>query len=125
MARTPLGEATYGSSAAMMGGTNSIRMRICPAPALSAHAAFRVVGGNAQPAWPQSFSALGVWLLIVLVPGFGSAVCLLSGDGRAVVPGMPGCAPAPTAPDVPPFVSLGWSVLVRRVLAGRTAAASR
>lgn len=43
----------------------------------------------------------------------------------AVVPGVPGCAPAPTAPAMPPFASLGWFVLVMRVLAGRTAAASR
>ena len=34
----------------------------------------------------------------MLVPVFGSAVCLLSGGGRVVVPGVPGCAPAPTAP---------------------------
>ncbi len=38
-------------------------------------------------AWPQSFSAPEVPLLVVLVPGFGSVVCLVSGDGRAVVPG--------------------------------------
>lgn len=36
---------------------------------------------------PQSFSASEVWLLIVLLPGFGSAVCLLSGAGRVVPPG--------------------------------------
>jgi len=34
----------------------------------------------------------------VLVPGFGSAGCLLARAGRAVPPGMPGCAPAPTTP---------------------------
>jgi hypothetical protein len=61
----------------------------------------------------------------VLVPGFGSVVCLLSGGGRVAVPGVPGCAPVPTAPAVSPFASLGWLVLVRRVLAGRRAAASR
>jgi peptide/nickel transport system permease protein len=48
--------------------------------------------------WPQSFRASEVELLIVLMPGFGSGVGLLSAAGRAAVPGMPGCAPAPTAP---------------------------
>jgi hypothetical protein len=61
----------------------------------------------------------------VLAPGFGRGVCLLSGGGRAVVPGVPGCVPAPTAPAMPPFVPLGWFVLVMRVLAGRIAGASR
>ena len=42
--------------------------------------------------------ALWVWLLIVLVPGFGSSVWLLSERRRQVLPGVPGCAPAPTAP---------------------------
>src|SRR4029434_5144653 len=51
--------------------------------------------------WPQSFRVPEVWLLIVPVPGFGCDVCLAAGAGRAVVPGVPGCAPAPTAP--------GWS----------------
>jgi hypothetical protein len=51
--------------------------------------------------WPQSFRVLEVRLLIVLVPGFGCGVCLAVGAGRPVVPGVPGCAPAPTAP--------GWS----------------
>jgi hypothetical protein len=74
---------------------------------------------------PQSFSVPEVRLLIVLAPGFGPVVCLHSGGGRTAVPGVPGCAPAPTAPAVPPFVSLGLMVLVRRVLAGRRAAASR
>jgi hypothetical protein len=41
------------------------------------------------------FSVLEIWLLIVLVPGIGRVVCLLSGSGRVVVPR---CAPAPTAP---------------------------
>ena len=58
----------------------------------------------------------------MLAPGFGCGACLLSGGRRARVPG---CAPAPTAPTMPPFASLGWFVLVMRVLAGRTAAASR
>ena len=61
----------------------------------------------------------------MLVPGFGSAVCLLSRGGRVVVPGVPGCAPAPTAPAWSSFVSLGLMVLVRLVLAGRRAVASR
>ena len=47
---------------------------------------------------PQSFSVLEVRLLIVLLPGFGCDVWLAAGAGRAVVPGVPGCAPAPTAP---------------------------
>ena len=47
------------------------------------------------------------------------------GAGHVVVPGVPGCAPAPTAPGWSSFVLLGWFVLVRRVLAGRRAAASR
>ena len=34
----------------------------------------------------------------MLVAGFGCVVCLFSGGGRVVVPGVPGCAPAPTAP---------------------------
>ena len=37
-------------------------------------------------------------LLIVWVPDFGRGVCLLSGRRHPVVPGVPGCAPAPTAP---------------------------
>jgi Domain of unknown function (DUF4411) len=51
--------------------------------------------------WPQSFSVPEVRLLIVLAPGFGPVVCLLSAGCRTAVPGVPGCAPAPTAP--------GWS----------------
>jgi DMSO/TMAO reductase YedYZ molybdopterin-dependent catalytic subunit len=50
------------------------------------------------PSWPQLVKALWVWLLIVLVPGFGSGVWLLSEWRRQVLPGVPGCAPAPTAP---------------------------
>jgi hypothetical protein len=53
---------------------------------------------------PQSFSVPEGRLLIVLVSGFGRAVCLLSGGGRAAVPGVPGCAPCRA---VPPSVSLG------------------
>jgi hypothetical protein len=74
---------------------------------------------------PQSFKVSEVRLLIVQLPGFGCDVCLAVGAGRAVAPGVPGCAPAPTAPGGPPFVRLGRFVLVRRVLAGRRAAASR
>jgi len=33
--------------------------------------------------WPQSFSVPEARLLIVLAPGFGSAVCLLAGGGHA------------------------------------------
>ena len=61
----------------------------------------------------------------MLAPGFGCGVCLLCGGGRAVLPGVPGCALAPTAPAMPPYASLGWFVLFRGVLAGHTAAASR
>ena len=50
---------------------------------------------------------------------------MLSKGGRVVVPGVPGCAPAPTAPGCVSFLSLGLMVLVRRVLAGQRAAASR
>jgi hypothetical protein len=39
---------------------------------------------------PQSFSAPEVRLLIVLAPGFGCGVCLLSGGGRAALPGGTG-----------------------------------
>ena len=78
-----------------------------------------------RPCQPQSFRVPEVWLLIVLLPGFGCDVCLAVGAGRAVVPGVSGCAPAPTAPDRSPFSLAGWFVLVRLVLAGRTAAASR
>jgi hypothetical protein len=37
----------------------------------------------------------------VQVPGFGFAVCLVSAAECGALPGVPGCAPAPTAP--------GWS----------------
>ena len=56
---------------------------------------------NSLGTWPQSFMASEVRLLIVPLPGFGWSVCLAGGGGRAAVPGVPGCAPAPTAP--------GWS----------------
>jgi hypothetical protein len=46
----------------------------------------------------------------VLLPGFGCGVWLAAGAGRAVVPGVPGCAPAPTAPGGPPLVQLRWFV---------------
>ena len=71
---------------------------------------------------PQSFSVPEVRLLIVLVPGFGSVVCLLSGDGRAVLPGVPGYAPAPTAPGGASFRVAG---LVRAGQAGAGRAQSR
>ena len=38
-----------------------------------------------------------MWLLVVLVPGFEPWVWLLS-ELRQLLPGVPGCAPAPTAP---------------------------
>ncbi len=70
----------------------------------------------------QSFRRLEVWLLIVLVSVFRLHVCLPVGW---VVPGVPGCAPAPTAPVWPSFLSLELFVLVRRLLAGWRAAGSR
>jgi hypothetical protein len=74
---------------------------------------------------PQSFRVLEAWSLIVLVPGFWCYVCLAGGAGRAVVPGLPGRAPAPTAPGCASSLPLGLMVLVRLVLAGRRAVASR
>jgi hypothetical protein len=45
-----------------------------------------------------------VWLLIVLVPGFGPRVWLLSERRRRrVLPGVPARVPAPTARDGSPF----------------------
>src|SRR5487761_1828094 len=55
------------------------------------------------------------WLLIVPVPVFASRVRFPSAGGVHGDPGVPGRAPAPTAPDLPPSVSLGWLMLVRRV----------
>ncbi len=72
----------------------------------------------ARAVYPQSFSVPEVWLPIVLLPGFGCGVCLAVGCGRVVLPGVPGCAPAPTAPGWSSFLSLGLLVLVRQVLAG-------
>jgi hypothetical protein len=43
----------------------------------------------------------------VRLSGFWSAVCFLSGGGRAVVPGVPGCAPAPTVPGCCSFRTAG------------------
>jgi hypothetical protein len=74
---------------------------------------------------PQSFRRLEVRLLIVLASVFWPHVRLPSWSGVRAVPGVPGCAPAPTAPGLPPSCCLGRSVLVRRVRAGRRAAASR
>ena len=58
----------------------------------------------------------------MLAPGFGRGVCLLSGGGRAVVPGVPGCAPAPTAPGHASFRVAG---VVRAGHAGAGRAHSR
>jgi hypothetical protein len=62
----------------------------------------------------------------VLLPGFGCGVCLAGGGGRVM---QPGGARVRTGSDraglCPPLVSVGWFVLVRRVRAGRRAAASR
>ena len=52
-------------------------------------------------------------------------VCLSPGGGVGAVPGVPGCAPAPTAPGWSSFLMFVLFGLVRRVLAGRRAAASR
>ena len=43
------------------------------------------------------------WLLFVLVPVFDLHVRLASGGRRAVLPGVPGSAPAPTAPGCSSF----------------------
>ena len=56
-----------------------------------------------------------VWLLIVLVPGFGHCVLLPFGCSQAPRPGALGAASAPTVPGRAPFVSQGRIVLVRRV----------
>src|SRR5205823_2584706 len=53
--------------------------------------------------WPQSFSGPEDRLLIVSVPGFGCGVCLVSAGRRVVPPGVPGLAPAPTAPGLASF----------------------
>jgi hypothetical protein len=74
---------------------------------------------------PQSFRVREVPLLIVLLPGFGWDVCLAVGPGRAVVPGMPGAHRLRPRRGGSPLVQLGLFVLVRRVQAGRRAAASR
>jgi hypothetical protein len=76
-----------------------------------------------SPAKPQSFSVLEVQLLIVLLPGIGRGVCL-AGGLVAVLPSVPGCAPAPTAPDRSPFLQTGQFVLLRQGLAERAAVAS-
>src|ERR1700704_18148 len=46
---------------------------------------------------------------MVVLPGFGRGVGLAGWSGRAVVPGVPGCAPAPTAPGRAPFRRWGGS----------------
>jgi catechol 2,3-dioxygenase-like lactoylglutathione lyase family enzyme len=66
--------------------------------------AFQLAPDHRPPSWPQSFRGLEVRLLIVLLPGLGCGVCLAGGGGRGRSPGMPGCAPAPTAPDWSPFL---------------------
>jgi hypothetical protein len=65
---------------------------------------------------PQSFSASEVWLLVVLAPGSRPVVCLLSGGGRVVVPGVPGCAPAPTAPGFASFQLFTGPLFVEKVV---------
>jgi len=71
-----------------------------------------------QRYWPQSFKVPEVRLLIVPLPGFGCDVCLAVGAGRAVAPGVPGSAPAPTAPGVVLLPSAG-AVYAGQAGAGR------
>src|ERR1035438_8970635 len=60
-----------------------------------------------------------------VVPVFGVGVWFAFSRRVAVLPGVLGAAPAPTAPGWPPFRVAGTGWLVRRALAGRRAAASR
>jgi hypothetical protein len=48
-----------------------------------------------------------VGLPTVLVPGFRRGVCSLYERRQAALPGVPGCAPAPTAPGWFSFRSAG------------------
>ena len=58
----------------------------------------------------------------MLAPDFGRVVCLVPGGGRAVVPGVPGCALAPTAPGC---ASCGVAGVVRAGQAGAGRVQSR
>jgi hypothetical protein len=58
----------------------------------------------------------------VLLPGFECDVRLLGGCGRVMRPGVPGCAPAPTAPGWSSFRVAG---VVRAGQAGAGRAQSR
>jgi hypothetical protein len=60
-----------------------------------------------------------------VVPVFGPFVLFGCSRRVAALPDVPGAAPAPTAPGWPPFRVAGTGWLVRRVQAGRIAAASR
>ena len=74
---------------------------------------------------PQSFRGSEVWLLIVLAPVFSvMSVSVLCG-GKARCPVRPGARRLRPRRGGSPSVSWGWFVLVRRVRAGRRAAASR
>jgi hypothetical protein len=88
-----------------------------------------IPGGNhrnrSRPTWPQSFRGSGVWLLIVLTPVLGIMSVLILCGGRARCPVRPGARRLRPRRGGPPSVSCGWFVLVRRVRAGRRAAASR
>ena len=66
--------------------------------------------------------ALVAGVLIVLLPGFGSGVGLLLATGRVAMPGVPGCAPAPTAEG---WSSFRVSGVVRAAQAGAGRAHSR
>jgi hypothetical protein len=70
-------------------------------------------------------SALWVWLLTVLVPGFVSSVRLLSERRWLCCPVCPGAHRLRLRRDCSPFALTGCSVLVKRVRAWRIAAASR
>ncbi len=61
-------------------------------------------------------------LLLIVLCRFSAVV---AGWRVAVLPDVLGAAPAPTAPGGLLSGSRGWGGLVRRVRAGRTAAASR
>ncbi len=75
--------------------------------------------------WPQSFRQHEVRVLIVLESVFRLHVRLFLGRVVDGAPGVPGCAPAPTAPGGPPSWVEGRFGLVRWVLAVCGAAASR
>ncbi len=66
-----------------------------------------------------------VWLLIVLVPGFGCGVWLLLACSQASRPDAAGRRRLQARRDVLLSCRMGWFLLVSWVLAGRSGAASR